>query len=668
MFPLLEDSKVPPKNMHWRKQSTRKTEVIKRRWKDTSNRPSQRNIGIDTGKSRLLVVDIDTKEGKEGLNSFNELNEEYGFPETLTARTPSGGLHLYYRAYDDYRNTTEKVAPGIDTRAVGGYVVAPGSDIDDVFYEWDNEEPIADAPEWLTDMLRQFRVKEVKDKDAISTDDEADIERAREWLLNSADPAVEGRGGDNHTFTVAAHVKDFGVSAETAFNLMAEHWNDQCSPPWDLEDLWKKVVNAYKHSQNATGVLSEKAEFEAIDYEDDEEVTSAPPFLTPLEVFDLSAIPPREWIFDHLAIAKKVSILIAPPGAGKSSFTLGVAMAKATGRHDIMEMDTIAQEPVAVYNNEDDMEEMHRRLAALMQHHNVDFEDMRDEFGSMLYLNSGEFRPLRIAKKVGPNGKIKAEDTKRLIRALKKNGIRLLIIDPFAETHPANENSNEELLEVGRLYRQVAQEADCAVLLVHHTRKLDTASSDGHEGNLESLRGASSLAGIARIVATFLTMSKAKAKEYGISEEDRHRYVGLSYAKSNLSAVTTHTYWFERIGERIGVQPNDPDSGEEIGLVKPVKLKKKEDMMTDNVRTLLYDIEAMVEGESEGKTVADIAKELSENYPMHIGKNPQSLQKAIRRLFDGEKPCLGQRGELKCEQEKHGKRTTLKIRWHDLLS
>ena len=93
------------------------------------------NIGIATGNG-IVVLDVDVKNGKEGLKSFAMLDLIYGLDPTLTARTPSGGYHLFFRCGSAIGNTVENIAPGIDVRGDRGYVVGVGSTIDGVAYEW----------------------------------------------------------------------------------------------------------------------------------------------------------------------------------------------------------------------------------------------------------------------------------------------------------------------------------------------------------------------------------------------------------------------------------------------------------------------------------------------------------------------------------------------------
>ncbi len=86
------------------------------------------NVGIRTGpESKLLVLDVDPKSG--GGASLDQLSKKLnGFPPTRRVHTGGGGLHLYFR-YPSERigNSVGKLAPGIDIRGDGGYVVAPPS-------------------------------------------------------------------------------------------------------------------------------------------------------------------------------------------------------------------------------------------------------------------------------------------------------------------------------------------------------------------------------------------------------------------------------------------------------------------------------------------------------------------------------------------------------------
>ena len=83
-------------------------------------------IGMPTGAaSGIDVLDLDVKPD-EGINGLEELPKWLDMSPVIVA-TPSGGRHLYFRSNDLVRNSTDVIAPGVDTRGGGGYVIAPPS-------------------------------------------------------------------------------------------------------------------------------------------------------------------------------------------------------------------------------------------------------------------------------------------------------------------------------------------------------------------------------------------------------------------------------------------------------------------------------------------------------------------------------------------------------------
>jgi bifunctional DNA primase/polymerase-like protein len=131
------------------------------------------NIGLATGPSGLVVIDLDSarpgetppepwnqpgiRDGQDVLAALADQSSQPYPADTLTVATPSGGLHLYYMAPGDaaLRNTAGTgLGWKIDTRAHGGYVVAPGSIVDGRAYEITADQEPAPLPDWLLDRLR----------------------------------------------------------------------------------------------------------------------------------------------------------------------------------------------------------------------------------------------------------------------------------------------------------------------------------------------------------------------------------------------------------------------------------------------------------------------------------------------------------------------------------
>lgn len=78
------------------------------------------------------------------------------------------------------------------------------------------------------------------------------LERAKRWM-EKRDPAIEGAGGDQHTYTTAcAMVIDFALSEADALEAMRE-WNARCVPPWPDEGLRTKIAHAAKYGTGQLG-------------------------------------------------------------------------------------------------------------------------------------------------------------------------------------------------------------------------------------------------------------------------------------------------------------------------------------------------------------------------------------------------------------------------------
>ena len=271
-------------------------------------------------------------------------------------------------------------------------------------------------------------------------------------------------------------------------------------------------------------------------------------------------IPVRQWVLGRNLLKGYLSVLVAPPGVGKSTLGIAQAVAIITGK-EITGQAVHRQGKVWIYNNEDDTDELKRRLAAVLQHNNIPFSDIRGQ----LALNSGADRPLLVAKTLADGTVMRLPDVESCIDHINRHSITTFIVDPFIETHECEENSNQQIKRVGQMFRDIARRANCAVLLVHHTAKPQQGSSEGHAGNMNTARGASALIGVSRVIETLFGMSKKDAERHNIRENLRHLYVRLDDAKANLSLASPEAKWFKRVGVVIA-------NTDEVGVLEPVTL------------------------------------------------------------------------------------------------
>lgn len=159
IFPLHPGTKRPAVRRDWEGCATTAIEQIERWW-----HRAPYNIGVATGPSKLVVVDLDaphrrTRGSRHGLQVLSDFAVEAGrdIPSgTFTVVTPGGGQHLYFRAPagQTLTNTAGHLGPLIDTRAVGGYVVGPGSRIGSRLYRMTSTAEPTSLPWWIEDRLR----------------------------------------------------------------------------------------------------------------------------------------------------------------------------------------------------------------------------------------------------------------------------------------------------------------------------------------------------------------------------------------------------------------------------------------------------------------------------------------------------------------------------------
>lgn len=177
---------------------------------------TETGYGIDTGRSKLVVIDCDNKNGVDGFVAFNKLADENDDPlNTFTVETPNDGMHYYYLCPPDIRvkSSVSKLAPGIDVRAIGGYIVGPGSVIKDKnghqkeYIVSDNSD-IEELPQWLVDkvkdsdsLIKKNPSKNNVNNDNITANEEIEQRTALNWAIDKMSNAHEGQRNNvlNHT-------------------------------------------------------------------------------------------------------------------------------------------------------------------------------------------------------------------------------------------------------------------------------------------------------------------------------------------------------------------------------------------------------------------------------------------------------------------------------------
>jgi hypothetical protein len=230
------------------------------------------NVGLALAKSEVIAVDVDRKPGKNGEQTFYDLEfrhgdaEHYAFPLTFKVLTPSKGWHLYYRGEHKFALGKHGFGEGIDSP---NYVLLPGSVLaNGGNYTVIANAPIAEAPAWFAEYLKYKETVETEQIPAVDLDHPDNIAWAIHYLEYDAPPSIQFKSGEKTLLDIAGVLKDHGISEGTAVELVAEHYNKRCEPPWNLGEgpiadrLDVKVHNAFAYlRQTQPGAHTPQADF-----------------------------------------------------------------------------------------------------------------------------------------------------------------------------------------------------------------------------------------------------------------------------------------------------------------------------------------------------------------------------------------------------------------------
>ena len=140
-FPCRADKR--PATLHGFKDASRNRNDLEHIWR----RYPGPLVGVPTGEaSGFDVLDIDKQH--HGDHWF--LDNKSALLPTRAHRTRSGGIHLLFKHTEAFRCSAGKIAPGIDVRAIGGYVIWwPAAGLPVL-----SDMPVVAWPAWLRALLR----------------------------------------------------------------------------------------------------------------------------------------------------------------------------------------------------------------------------------------------------------------------------------------------------------------------------------------------------------------------------------------------------------------------------------------------------------------------------------------------------------------------------------
>jgi RecA-family ATPase len=631
--------------------ATRDPEEIRRdfeQWPDA-------NVGIRTGAiNNFFVVEGDTlaAHGKDGIASLAAMN----LPDTLQSESPTGSIHYYFNHPGFYVTcSNSELAPGVDVKGDGGMVIAPPSVKPGVgVYKWRNSLPRADAPDWLLNKIKpkprperapaalptgkwcfddsRLFYKWLLDNGAIETDDDW-VEAGMVARLEFGDAGLElweimaTQGGLSNESLKRWESFDTPEKQSTPDPVRLPTLFDRAHKMgWkgtvreSTAEMFRDVIAAYARGEIWSPPLAPPGPLpdgtplpEGWHWTEDGEAErdDAAPIESPMmgirsQRIDAASLegkplPDREWLVRDLIPAKNVTLLYGDGGTGKSLLALQLAAAVVTGTHFFGRL--VAQGRVEFVTAEDSLDEMHRRLAAIVHAGGGSLGAMTG-----LHLTSLAEADALLAVPTDSRGGALATTAlySELEGVLAETLPAVLFLDTLADVYGGNEIIRAQARQFISMLRRLALRYGCTIIVLAHP------SLAGME------KGTSGSTGWSNSVRSRVYLKRVHESDGQEPDEDARV---LCVGKLN----------YGRVGLEIPMRW-------QAGVFVPAMGSSGDPLMTGAKAERVF-LELLTKYETQGRSVgvatgANYAPKLFEAEARGLGVSKRALRDAMSRLLD----------------------------------
>lgn len=431
VFPVQERGKQPL--VRWRDESTTDAEKVSGWW----DRWPNANIGIDCGKSNLVVVDYDGVQPPDVT--------------TLQVKTGRGVHHYYANGGEPVPNSASLLGDKIDVRGEGGYVLAPPSvHPSGALYQWSGGQI-----ETLGEGLRSKMVK-----------------KREEYRPDTTPTRLGGSWGEKILQSEAAIVRTTGEGKrnhqlfESALRVMSAVKGGHLDRNTAWSEMLSAAVGAGLERDEADGTIQsawdragqrhppDRPEFQRQTVQLPDDPVEA---WQAMDIEQLVNLPPPKWLVPQL-IVEGMNWLVGEQKIGKTFLALDAAL-------------TLARTSNVLYFAGEGVSGLGVRIQAWISYHQE---------------TPANFRVFPFVPKLNRPG-----DPERFLATVEALEPQLVVIDTFARAMAgADENS---AMEVGRFISMIDEARErtgTSSLILHHPAK-----------NGLGYRGSGAIAGAADLLA-----------------------------------------------------------------------------------------------------------------------------------------------------------------------
>lgn len=443
------------------------------------------NLGwaMPTGeRSGVLGIDLDRKNGKDGVAAWGKLVDGRDVPETVEYKTPHNGIQLWFNMPRgvDIRSGSDVLGEGIDIRGNGGYACVPPTPGYEFIHHPDDYD-VADAPDWLVEMLTARR--NVK-----PADHKTGMHRVTPDMLR-AKAALDKLDPDDYDLWVKV-----GMAGKASYG---ENW----FPIWKK---WSSGSEKFKEGECETkwdsfkrdGLTAGSLFYWTSDGDDDCLLVDDDEYELPFKIHDMAeALVPQpeiDWLVRGLISRRSVSLVVGPPGCYKTYAMLSLAMRAALG---LPWLDFQTEKcKILLIDEESGQRRLNRRL----------HEVYLGEIGSKKGMPDIKYTSLAQFDLNDPDW------VSNLYVTIKRTQADLVIIDALVDVMPGgDENAVKDVQPIFKALRKISEETNSGIIVIHHTNK-----NGGY-------RGSSAMSGAVDLMLTVRVDKEDKFKICFESEKAR---------------------------------------------------------------------------------------------------------------------------------------------------
>jgi len=421
VFPCRPKGKEPLGSLvpHGCLDATTDAEIIRGWW----TKCPDANIGMATGpRSGISVVDLD---GPEGLRSGNL----FGLSSSVSSFTGNGKQLFYKDETGTLKNSVKKLAPGVDVRGNGGYVVVPPSlHPNGKRYVWQGQSLSRVA---LPPVPVQFARSPISTGTNTTTDSIG--QRKPEGWIAQALEAMKNGNRDNTLFSICSRMRNDGYSKEDCAGLLGPH----AAKVGATDILQAKIDNAWARYQPAPQA-GQASKSEAIDE-------------------FLEDIKKVEWICEPIIAKKSIGFVAGLPETLKTWLLIDLAVESARPCGQWLGLFPVSMHRVLFIDQERFKGETQRRFNAVIAGKSLQRRDLRPN----LFI------------KCGTTIKLDLEASFQAFRTeLLDLRPELVIVDSFATFHNSPENDRMAIQSVLNRVKALRDEVGCSFVFINHESKM----------------------------------------------------------------------------------------------------------------------------------------------------------------------------------------------------